>query len=360
MKTKKLKFIVADTFDMASLDGTAYETIGVVYARHGREVKFVYKQNEGKVWADKIVVELQGYNLDGQQHSGTISYIETSSSAANTDLTVTYTANTLQQLADRLNTVFASQPVMVTQKWHAYISEGKLLISYDYNFWQQGTKNIAKDGFTFNKDYYFKDIPYYCSIRRKNGFSGGDGAVVSMPVAMKYYGTSTGASDSSGNVGQDMDSLENRQHPVNKTSYLGKSADGLDHCAGLRKKYGEGEQGWLNCLKTFKPVCPTDTGNFGEHNGHALTRAIASYKDQNGHSIAPAADYCLSVSTAVLPAGSFYLPTVEDLSNLMAVIKYGTSPIDDCPINSMLQKMNGTTVANTSYWWSCCRVYWFN
>ncbi|EJW91149.1 hypothetical protein EVA_20743 [gut metagenome] len=25
----------------------------------------------------------------------------------------------------------------------------------------------------------------------------------------------------------------------------------------------------------------------------------------------------------------------------------------------MLRKMNGTTVANTSCWWGCCRVGWF-
>ena len=90
--------------------------------------------------------------------------------------------------------------------------------------------------------------------------------------------------------------------------------------------------------------------------GLARTKLIASYKDTFGEPVAPAANYCYNVDTVALPKGNWYLPTVEDLADLLRIIKYGTNgSVSSDPINKTLAAMGGNTISNGSYLWSCCR-----
>lgn len=346
--TKKLKFITLESFDNASL-GSDYETIGVVYNRRGRKVKIVYKNNASKVWCTKWVLKLSGYTLDGTSRTGVITFRPDSSATANTDVTVTYKATTLQGLVDALNTAFAGNTVMVSQHWVAYINGSDVCVEHDYTIWQQSSYNGAKDGFTA-APALMPEVESVADIRRRHGGGGGEGAISSWERAVAYYRTSTGTDTYQGYVPSPISNAKDRAYPIALQSYLGAN------CAEIRKAFGEGEQGWLNCMAAYMSVCPTDYGNMGMRDGLARTKLIASYKDTFGNPVASAANYCYNIDTIALPKGNWYLPTVEDLTDLLRIIKYGTNgSVDSDPINKALAAMGGNTISNGSDLWSCCR-----
>lgn len=346
--TKKVKFITLESFDNASL-GSDYETIGVVYNRRGRKVKIVYKNNASKVWSSKWVLKLSGYTLDGTSRTGVITFRPDSSATANTDVTVTYKATTLQGLVDALNTAFAGNAAMVSQHWAAYISGSDVCIEHDYTFWQQASYNGAKSGFSATSAL-MPEVEAIADIRRRHGGGGGEGAISSWERAVAYFRTSTGTDTYQGYVPSPITSVKSRQYPIALQSYLGAN------CAEIRKVFGEGEQGWLNCMATYMSVCPTDYGNMGMRDGLARTKLIASYTDMFGNPIALAANYCCNIDTIALAKGSWYLPTIEDLADLLRIIKYGTNgSVNSDPINKTLAAMGGNTISIGSYLWSCCR-----
>ena len=346
--TKKVKFITLESFDNASLGGD-YETIGVVYNRRGRKVKIVYKNNAGKTWSSKWVLKLSGYTLDGTSRTGVISFRPDSSATENTDVTVTYNTTTLQGLVNALNTAFAANATMVSQHWVAYINGSDVNIEHDYTFWQQSSYNDAKSGFTA-KAALMPEVESVADIRRRHGGGGGEGVISSWERALAFYRTSTGTETYQGYVPSPISNVKDRAYPIALQSYLGAN------CAEIRKVFGEGEQGWLNCMAAYMSVCPTDYGNMGMRDGLARTKLIASYKDTFGEPVAPAANYCYNVDTVALPKGNWYLPTVEDLTDLLRIIKYGTNgSVNSDPINKTLAAMGGNTISNGSNLWSCCR-----
>lgn len=346
--TKKVKFITLESFDNASL-GSDYETIGVVYNRRGRKVKIVYKNNAGKTWSSKWVLKLSGYTLDGTSRTGVITFRPDSSATENTDVTVTYNTTTLQGLVNALNTAFAANATMVSQHWVAYINGSDVNIEHDYTFWQQSSYNDAKSGFTATAAL-MPEVESVADIRRRHGGGGGEGVISSWERALAFFRTSTGTDAYQGYVPSPISNVKDRAYPIALQSYLGAN------CAEIRKVFGEGEQGWLNCMAAYMSVCPTDYGNMGMRDGLARTKLIASYKDTFGEPVAPAANYCYNIDTLALPKGNWYLPTVEDLTDLLRIIKYGTNgSVNSDPINKTLAAMGGNTISNGSYLWSCCR-----
>lgn len=352
--TKEILFITHESFFLQDLNQNKYEIQGVVGARYGREVKIIAKNNASKAWADRIVVEITGANLDGAEHEGTIQFYGAPTWNNYETVVVKYTATSLQQVADAINAVVLTHPKMVKQKWHAYVKEQKLLVSHSYEqvmqFYNKFTGDFAK-----NSNYFFNNIQFFAKLRRKDGSLYPYGAILSMDRAIDYYGKSTGLNEYEGGVNSDITDLSKRYYPINKSSYLGTTADGQDYCASLRIKYGEGEEGWMNCMRAMDVVCPTDYGNIGIKSGFELTKKIAEFTDQDGISCSPAADYCIKYGTEVLPSGSWYLPTLEDLYDILNNIKYNTSSIDNCPINKMLKAIGGNEINNNRFIWSCCR-----
>lgn len=346
--TKKVKFITLESFDNASL-GSDYETIGVVYNRRGRKVKIVYKNNASNTWCKKWVLRLSGYTLDGTSRAGVITFRPNSSATENTDVTVTYNTTTLQGLVNALNTAFAANAAMVSQHWVAYINGSDVNIEHDYTFWQQSSYNDAKSGFTATAAL-MPEVESVADIRRRHGGGGREGSISSWERAVAFYRTSTGTETYQGYVPSPISNVKDRAYPIALQSYLGAN------CAEIRKVFGEGEQGWLNCMAAYMSVCPTDYGNMGMRDGLARTKLIASYKDTFGEPVAPAAYYCYNIDTVALPKGNWYLPTVEDLIDLLRIIKYGTNgSVNSDPINKTLAAMGGNTISNGSYLWSCCR-----
>ena len=356
-ESKKILFIAHESFSLQDLNQDKYEIQGVVGARHGRRVIIIAKNNAAKAWSDKIIVEIKDVNLDGAEHDGTINYKTEQDWSKGVSVVVTYSATSLQQVANAINEAVLTQSEMVKQNWHAFVREEKLLVSFSYLNWQQ-VNNTFTGGFAKNSDYYFGNVPHFAKLRWRSGYEGGYGAVISMNRAITWYRASTGAEGYDGNATSDITDLSKKNYPVNLTTYLGKAADGNDYCAALRRKYGEGERGWLNCMKAFEVVCPTDFGNMGIRNGLEITKKMAAHTEQNGVSISPAADYCIRYGTEILPAGNWYLPTVEDLKYILSNIKYDTESVDNCPINSSLKAIGGDYVRNSTYAWSCCRYSW--
>ena len=346
--TKKVKFITLESFDNASLSSD-YETIGVVYNRRGRKVKIVYKNNAGKTWSSKWVLKLSGYTLDGTSRTGVITFRPDSSATENTDVTVTYNTTTLQGLVNALNTAFAANATMVSQHWVAYINGSDVNIEHDYTFWQQSSYNDAKSGFKATAAL-MPEVESVADIRRRHGGGGGEGCISSWERAVAFYRTSTGTETYQGYVPSPISNVKDRAYPIALQSYLGAN------CAEIRKVFGEGEQGWLNCMAAYMSVCPTDYGNMGMRDGLARTKLIAAYKDTFGNPVAPAANYCYNIDTVALPKGNWYLPTAEDLTDLLRIIKYGTNgSVNSDPINKTLAAMGGNTISNGSVLWSCCR-----
>lgn len=346
--TKKVKFITLESFDNASL-GSDYEAIGVVYNRRGRKVKIVYKNNENKAWGVKWVLKLSGYTLDGTSRTGVISFRPDSAATANTDVTVTYKATTLQGLVDALNTAFASNAAMVSQHWVAYINGSDVNIEHDYAFWEQSSYNKAKSGFSSALGF-MPEVNAVADMRRRHGGNGQVGAISSWERAVAFFRTSTGTDTYLGYVPSPISNVKDRPYPIALQSYLGAN------CAEIRKVFGEGEQGWLNCMAAYKAVKPTDYGNMGMRDGLARTKLIASYKDTFGNPISPAADYCCNIDTVALPKGNWYLPTLEDIADLLEIIQYGiNNSVNSDPINKTLAAMGGNTISSDVSLWSCCR-----
>lgn len=348
ISTGKVKFITADSFNSEELSDD-YERIGAVYNRRGRKVKIVYLKNESRPWSTKWILGLSGYTLDGESRTGVISFRADSSSADNTEVTVTYKATTAQELVDALNSAFTANSVLSAQHWKAYIDGSDVKIEYDFTFWQQASYNAGKLGFS-TTGVLMPEVEAVVNIRRKHGGSGGEGALSSFERAVAFYRKSTGTNAYEGNVASPISSVRDRGYPIALQSYLG------ENCAEIRKVFGEGEQGWLKCLASYMPVKPTDYGNMGMRDGLERTKQLVSYKDSDGVSIAEAAEYCYNISTTGLPKGRWYMPTVEDLSDLLSVIKYDTnSSVTSDPVNKTIKAMGGTPISNGLYCWSCCR-----
>lgn len=350
--TGKVEYIKGESFSLAALNLSVYETIGAVYGRRGRQVKVAFKENANKIWCTKYSYRLSGYTLDGMNRSGVISIRESSSASANTDFTVSYNATTVQGLVDQLNAFFQATAIFKTQKWAAAVVDGAIDITFDHTFWQQSSHNTAKDGFAFSANL-MPDVTALANIRRKNGYTGGEGVISSFPRALAYFRDDN--SSTTYNPSTDVTNIK-RNYPICLPGYLGTSQYQSDHCAKLREVFGEGEEGWLKFMASCMPVKPCDNGNMGTRDGLERTKVLASKLTADGAKMCPAADYCYSKGAVTVPQGNWYLPTVEDISDLLDTIQYGTNGSRTAdPVNATLYKMGGSAISNGSNIWSCCR-----
>lgn len=350
--TGKVEYIKGESFSLAALNSSVYETIGAVYGRRGRQVKVAFKENANQIWCTKYSYRLSGYTLDGMNRSGVISIRESSSASANTDFTVSYNAATVQGLVDQLNAFFQATAIFKAQKWAAAVVDGAIDITFDYTFWQQSSYNTAKDGFAFSANL-MPDVTALANIRRKNGYTGGEGVISSFPRALAYFRDDN--SSTTYNPSTDVTNIK-RNYPICLPGYLGTSQYQSDHCAKLREVFGEGEEGWLKFMASCMPVKPCGNGNMGTRDGLERTKVLASKLTADGAKMCPAADYCYSKGTVTVPQGNWYLPTVEDISDLLDTIQYGTNGSRTAdPVNATLYKMGGSAISNGSNIWACCR-----
>lgn len=366
IEDKSVHYIDIDSISSISDIDNGYELVGVVCGYINGEVLVVRNPVSHKdIWCDILQYILTGYTLDGTDQSGVLSIRDNISATANTDYTIPYNATTKEDLAAQLNVFFANNDAFKNQGFYASIDDDKVIVHYHFTFDNQPNFIAGKNGFTLTENT-MPDVIASDKFRRKNGVQIGEGVISNMERALAYF-----RNDSSSPTYNPTNTITTvkLQYPICLPAYLGTSSysDG-DKCAFLRSVYGEGEEGWKRCMKSFLPVYPTDYGIINT-TGKELTKVLASKRyndlDKTDEPMCKAAYYCYSMTSATTDEGEFWLPGVQELSIILNDIKYGTiSDRNADIINKALYKVGWASIKNTLYYWSANRysykIGWFS
>lgn len=355
LTTGKVEYIKADSFDLTSLPSN-YETIGAVFIRRGRKVYTVWKNcSDSEQLCKRYEMTLTDYTLDGTDRSGIISIRDSSSASANTDYTISYNATDMAGLVEQLNAYFLTQTVLTSQNWFARVDGEVIKVGFDYTYWQQASYNTGKSGFALSHTFLPEWPIAGDRLRAKCGVMVYPGINQDrLQAAFKGDGSSSAYSPTTPLT------KPFYFYPIYLKAYLGQSQyREQDCCEVLRAKYGEGEEGWLRYLKSIQVQTPVDHRAGGYHDGKALTDYLASqtYALADGveQNLSPAAVKAKSQPTCQTPQ-SWFLPTIEDLSEGIKPIHYGTTVSRDADkLNQTLWRMGGSSLSNGAYYWSCVR-----
>lgn len=357
----KILYVKESSVTAASdIDATLYEVNGVVVdVKDYNGVKkalIVALNNSSLKWAERYVFNLTGYVLDGATHTSTFKVCDSSAWGTYNSHSFTYSATDIDGLVAQLNAWFGETAPFDAQDWWAENVDEVVKVHFNFADHRQ-TSNSGADGFTLT-GALLPDIKDNASIRRKNGYVGGEGAISNMAKAIQYFHADN--SNTTYNPASDVTSIK-RNYPVCLPAYLGTSQHQSDHCALLRQYYGAGEDGWLKFLEGCLPVMPIDWGAMGRSNGKEMTQimAAATYNSRtkaDAH-ICPAANYCNQKATTTIPQGEWWLPTTAEMARILDGIKYnsnGSSRNLDI-INSALYRLGGNAINNSTSAWTCCR-----
>lgn len=369
LSTKKIVFATRESMMNATLDTQKYEYIGYVVRRKGRKVMWAYgnlSSYPSKKWAERYSFKLTGYTLDGTARTGVLGIREASNSwDSNVNYTVAYQASSVAELVTQLNAFFldTTNPVFQTQDWYAEADgNNNITLHFAFTNYKQAS-NAGSGGFTLTANF-LPGAAALARILRKHGGTSGEGAISSWWRALSYFRQDN--SSSTYNPTSEVTSIRTG-YPVCLPAYLGKSEyrkEGetqLDYCVLLRQTYGDGEAGWLKYMRSMMPVCPTDYGNMGMRDGHERTQYLAaqtyvSHKKTAPTPTCPAANYCANIETAILPKGTFHLPTAEEMHYLLDGVRYSAAGARNSdPINELQQRMNKAAIDNGSSFWCCLR-----
>ena len=361
LSDNKILYVKESSVTAASdIDATLYEVNGVVVdVKDYNGVKralIVALNNSSLKWAERYVFNLTGYVLDEAAHTSTFKVCDSSAWGTYNSYSFTYSATDIDGLVAQLNAWFGETDPFDAQDWWAENVDGVVKVHFNFTDYRQ-TSNSGTDGFTLT-GALLPDIKDNASIRRKNGYVGGEGAISNMAKAIQYF--SADNSNTAYNPASDVTSIK-RNYPVCLPAYLGTSQHQSDHCALLRQYYGGGENGWLKFLEGCLPVMPSDWGTIGRSNGKEMTQimAAATYNSRtkaDAH-LCPAANYCNQKATTTIPQGEWWLPTTAEVARIMDGIKYSSNGSNrnlDI-LNSVLYRLGGNAISNGSYVWSCCR-----
>ena len=357
LQTKQLVFLKEDSFSaLSDIDQSKYEIIGVVYKRVGNKVKYLNIANASKKWAERWPLKL---TVAANATSGVLSIRESSDSwAANHDYTITWTNAFVDvetsgaEVVAALNAYFAANsPFKGTeQDWYAVIEDGNIIVHCAFTDYRQ-SYNTGKSGFTAAANLV-PEIPALANMLRRNGATGGEGAISNWYRALAYFRADN--SSTTYNPNTDVTSVK-RGYPICLPGYLGTSQYQSDHCAALRAIYGEGEAGWLKFMESCLPVEDTDWGNMGMDIGKEYTKIMVSktYVSQ-AHAeptpVCPAADYCYNIEHQTTSKGTFYLPSPKELYEVLDGIQYGTNGSRNADVvNKTLNKLNGSAISNANF-----------
>ena len=354
LATRKQFFIHRESFDAAEIVGQ-YEAIDVVAGLLGGKAVTAHKTNgTSNQWCIRIWWYLSGYTLDGAAHSGSIgARFASNEYASNISKSITYSATSMTQLCNQLNTIFTSDTDFAAQDWYADVYEDKIRVACDNVDWRQPYYNTASGCFTLGD--CMPEIESYANMRRKHGGNGGEGAISSMARALIYYRNDNGADSYMGGRTSVQTSVK-QTYPINLPTWLGTSTKNPgDYCAALRAIYGEGEEGWLRFMKSCLPVVPTDFGNMGMYDGQKRTKFLASIKgrsakDSTIRQWVTAAATCYNIESDTISKGDFWLGATNEIS----VILSGTCDDND-PLNLGLEAIGGTKIYNSAGLWACLR-----
>lgn len=356
LSDKKLFYIKADTLVTSELDKSVWEVQGVVSHREGKKVTVVGLNNSGGIaFCDRVWYYLSGYTLDGAEHTIVLAIPTKANWDKNVEKTITYTANTVEEFISALNAAFEADADFTDQDWYADLTaDGRVRVHYVFATWQN-YNFTAKSGIT--KTNSMPEFKQCTRLRRKSGQAVQTGGICSWHRALSYYRNDNGDKLEQGGRTAEQRSLK-QQWPINLPTWLGTSTKNPgDFCKALHDVYGEGEEGWLRFMRSCMSVTNTDYGLMmydGIEMGELLSSfTYTSRKVTEQKYMCPASGWCASFSTSCLPAGSWHLPTLKELVELVRDITQGTGTSD--VLNRTIAAAGGKTISNGSTQWACAR-----
>lgn len=356
LSDKKLFYIKADTLVTSELDKSEWEVQGVVSHREGKKVTIVGLNNSGGIaFCDRVWYYLSGYTLDGAEHTIVLAIPTKANWDKSVEKTITYTASTVEEFISALNAAFEADADFTDQDWYADLTaDGRVRVHYVFAAWQN-YNFTAKSGIT--KTNSMPEFKQCQRLRRKSGDAIKIGGICSWHRSLAYYRNDNGALPEQGGRTAEQTSIK-QEWPINLPTWLGTSTKNPgDFCKPLRDVYGEGEDGWLRFMRSCVSITDTDYGVM-MFDGIAMSKLLSSFKYTSRKVVepkymCPANGWCVSFSTSCMPAGSWHLPSVKELVELMRDITSGTGTPD--VLNRTMSAAGGKAISNGSHQWACVR-----
>lgn len=364
---KAIHFVATSTFNKTTFPAS-YEIFGVVvigvdHDAFRGEVTVMNKEFKSLTMLDRAYLSLTGFTLDGAEHTGTISIREASDNwAANHDYVITYNADNVASFVAQLNEVFRAKDAFKTQDWVATAdTDGNVTLNYKNITWPQMNNNTAKDGFTAREAIgwsYGKG-----SGLKINGDRDVNGAVSN--TSRLIYSFKKDTPNENYNPSSEVKSVK-LNYPICLPGYLGTSKYQSDHCAYLRKIYGEGEEGWLKFLHSFQFVLPSEYNSLNRKENSEMRNtyllANLKYAGQNGEEkcASPAANYVANVSYdhELLAKGKWFIGDIQRIFNLVFPLKYPeTDDRNADKTNAALYAIGASPLKNSDYYLTCIRFF---
>ena len=351
---KKVHFIKFGTLD-TSLIPTDFVPIGVCGPRMGENIYIVSGENASRRFATYFKWKVTDWNLDGQPHECTVKTYD-----GNWATTFTYTASTIEECSEQLNTYLAAN-APEGKRFVTRIEDGIVrVVLLDYNSWKDYSFSITTVTVVIET---CADIPL---APRPKMDAGNCYGVWNLERATEYFRADINSTTY--NPANPISSAPT--YPVCLPAYLGESQyrDG-DKCAGLRAKFGEGEEGWLNYMSQLVPYIPypkglmADTYGTGKKNTYALAGQTSLNENNEPTALYPAADYCAGIGfdgVAGLEKGDWFGPSPMDFCYVFGKVRYGLSGVavaESDPINITLSAMGLQTVSCAAVSWLFSRSY---
>lgn len=366
---KNIKYITFDSFDLSALP-SGWTVIAPVEWRRGRKVK-VNRVLGNYKWAQYFLWLISDYVMDGESHP--FSFAVTVSGTTYT-CSGNYSGTTVAEVAASMNAV-VKDFAFGNQQYHVYVRNGELILSHDtYASYlavtPTGVKVAARVG---------TEIAATTAILRLNGHKTGDGAVINLDRALIYFRADN--SSATYNPTSELTSIK-RGYPVCLPAYLGTSPSRVeggvqkDYCGVLRAYYGEGEEGWINFMRTgvfaVRPSCQgiDNTAIYGDGPTNTYKLAGQTIEDHDGNSVPfyPAFDAVSAVAFDAdgLRAGDWYIPRIGEIVELKRGITYpakyvtGSGSVNVAAADADLltrayDKCGLTQIANNTIAWSSSR-----
>lgn len=356
LSDKKLFYIKADTLVTSELDKSKWEVQGVVSHREGKRVTIVGLNNSGNIaFCDRVWYYLSGYTQDGAEHTIVLAIPTKANWNKNVEKTITYTANTVEEFISALNAAFEADADFTDQDWYADLTaDGRVRVHYVFATWRNSDFTVKYGIIKTNSMPEFKRCT---RLRRKNGQTIEIGGICSWHRALSYYRNDNGGNPEQGGRTAEQTSLK-QAWPINLPTWLGTSTKNPgDFCKALRDVYGEGEEGWLRFMRSCMSVTDTD-GGIMMYDGTEMGKLLSSFtytsrKVVEPEYMYPANGWCASFSTSCMPAGSWHLPSVKELVELMRDITSETGTPD--VLNRTIAAAGGNTIRNYSKPLACAR-----
>jgi len=327
---------------------TAYvdtlDCIGVVYDVQGKLVRIVGGENTtAKKWSAVADYEITAIP------SASGSYEVTLNNVSQGSMTYTMSEGTIAEFTTQLETWLRTLDSSAKgYKWEAYTNgDHSYLQCYNYTEYES---TVSISGCTLVK-LIGSEVASYTSSTNRNQIL--QKATYNGMCRQRLYEYCVNSTAANCNPTTAMDGTTKlfATFPCSKTYYDGSLG------GGLRSNFATYDDYLDACMTRYRDL---DVGTMQFRDGKAMCDLLKTKTVlvQGTETAAyPAVDWAVKYDSGVTGygAGTWWLPSMYELSILMKDITKGTSASLDA-VNTALGKVTGwTQISSTSYRWSCCR-----